>query len=408
MRLLIVFYITSIVEDYYTLTQDGGGTVSYGYMKYFIESITNLTERVNEIIVLNSVSDKPYDVVLTPGVRVVGTGFDSGQETKKLIKLIAEINPSHMIIRVATPEIFRWAANNHIPVAACLADSFHAISLKTKFRNYILAQELNRKVVEWISNHGINSCLDLQRIGVDPDKIIPWDFPHDWDVDFEPKEIKSMSDCWNLIYVGSIHESKGVGDILRGIKILAKKGVSVRLKLAGKGNVDFMKDLTDKLGIAGLVDFLGSVPNNHVIELMNQSDIVVIPSRRDYPEGFPLTIFEALKSRTPIVASDHSMFQGYLENHKTAMVFPSGRSDLLAARVEELISNPKLYVKLSKNSKEVWQTLQLPVKWHTFLNACIDSWLHNSSDAQQWLFQHRLTSGIYDLQKNYVQQLSGI
>jgi len=41
---------------------------------------------------------------------------------------------------------------------------------------------------------------------------------------------------------------------------------------------------------------------------MRSADAIVIPSRHEYPEGLPLTIYEALAARTPIVASDHQCF----------------------------------------------------------------------------------------------------
>jgi glycosyltransferase involved in cell wall biosynthesis len=123
----------------------------------------------------------------------------------------------------------------------------------------------------------------------------------------------------------------------------------------------------------------------------------MIPSRNYYPEGFPLTIFEALKSRTPIIASDHPMFRGFLEHRKSAMVFSSGHAEGLANSIRELISHPDLYAGLSANAEQVWQTLQLPVKRHAFFNACVDVWLDKDVSAQKWLYQHRLSSGQYDL-----------
>jgi glycosyltransferase involved in cell wall biosynthesis len=394
-RLVIAFYFSNIIEDFEALFKEQENISSYAYKKYVIESMIRLTEKVEEVIVLDCCSDRAYDVELSPGFRVVGTGFNPWRKKGLLAEVLTGINPTHLIVRAVIREAFKWASVRAIPTAACLADSFELKGLKNRIDAFFWAKQLNEESVEWVGNHGINSCLNLQQIGVNSGKIIPWDYPHTWDSRFTPKQLRYNPDSWNLAYVGSIHESKGVGDVLRGVKIISDNGIPVRLHIAGRGDIDEMEALATKLGIVSLVSFLGAIPNNQVVELMNQSDIVLIPSRREYGEGFPLTIFEALKSRTPIVASDHPMFHSYLRHRETAMVFPSGKHVPLAKRIEELISDQEIYLKLSTNSEKVWQDLQIPIKLDTFTDACVDSWMDNPSGGRELLYQHCLSSGLY-------------
>jgi glycosyltransferase involved in cell wall biosynthesis len=44
---------------------------------------------------------------------------------------------------------------------------------------------------------------------------------------------------------------------------------------------------------------LGVIAAEPVLDEMRNSDAVVVPSRHDYSEGLPNTIFEALASRSP-------------------------------------------------------------------------------------------------------------
>lgn len=396
MKLLFAFYYTNIVQDYEQWAQQEGSS-AYGYMDYFIESLVNLTHKTEEVILLNSCSDEAYDTVLTPGLRAIGAGFNPYHETSRLIKCISEINPTHLIVQFPFPPIFRWAIRRQIPTAICMADSFYSPGLKSRIKNFLLARQLNHQQINWIANHGLNSCLDLQRIGVNPDKIIPWDFPHEWDTTIPSKQLRQDANHYTLIFVGSVSEAKGVGDTIRGMKHLADQNLKVKLKIAGKGDIDAIRAEAKSVGLEDAVEFMGLVPNNQIVALMHQADLVMIPSRNYYPEGFPLTIFEALKSRTPIIASDHPMFRGFLEHRKSAMVFSSGHAEGLANSIRELISHPDLYAGLSANAEQVWQTLQLPVKRHAFFNACVDVWLDKDVSAQKWLYQHRLSSGQYDL-----------
>ena len=60
----------------------------------------------------------------------------------------------------------------------------------------------------------------------------------------------------------------------------------------------------EQLQIKDCVEFLGIVPTQTLEPLMRESDLVLVTSRHEYTEGFPLTIQHALRTRTPIVASD--------------------------------------------------------------------------------------------------------
>jgi glycosyltransferase involved in cell wall biosynthesis len=147
-----------------------------------------------------------------------------------------------------------------------------------------------------------------------------------------------------------------------------------------------------QLGIENCVEFLGIVPNSTVVPLMRDSDVVLVPSRHEYPEGFPLTIHHALCARTPMVVSDHPMFKKHLKHNLNAVVFPAGNVNELADRVEGLVKNPDLYYRLSDVAYDSWYQLRLPVKWGELL----DRWVADSQLDRQWFLKHSLDSGLYD------------
>lgn len=140
-----------------------------------------------------------------------------------------------------------------------------------------------------------------------------------------------------------------------------------------------------------MIDFLGLVPHHKVVHLMRSADVVIIPSHHEYPEGLPMTIYEALCARTPIVASDHPMFRGRLRDGVSAVIFPAQTPLALADSIEKLLTHPDFYHHLSQGSSEAWQQLQIPVKFADFLH----HWLFDSPTEKPWLANYRLTSGIY-------------
>ena len=152
-----------------------------------------------------------------------------------------------------------------------------------------------------------------------------------------------------------------------------------------------MKKAAERLGISSATKFVGVADNKNVPELMREADVVIVPSRHEYPEGLPLTIYEALSARTPIVASDHPMFRNVLVDCETALIFPAGDAQKLASTIELLLSDPALYARLSQTSEKAWNEILLPVHMGSYL----ESWLSNDRNRLKWINSHALSSGIY-------------
>ena len=189
-------------------------------------------------------------------------------------------------------------------------------------------------------------------------------------------------------------ESKGVGDVLEAVAQLRAQNLPVQLKMAGKGDLTQLRQQAEQLQISESVEFLGLVGNKTIIPLMRSADLVLVPSRHDYPEGFPMTIFEALCSRTPIVASDHPMFLQKLQHQQNAMLFPAGNATAMATQITAILNDPALYYAISTATQATWQNLQLPVKWADLVNR----WVDQSPKSQNWLAQYTLASGHYQPQ----------
>jgi len=392
MRLLFVQYAGDYREAFQRFAAGGGET--YYAQKYSVDAVTDIAKQIEEVTVLCCMTKEPYNEVLENGVRAIGAGFDKDIQINTLLKLIEEQKPTHLIVRTAKREIFRWAVSKKVRTMALFAESISQRGLRSKLRNYLLADLLNNKQVEWVAAYGLNSAVLFQQIGVKADKIIPWDFIVTETPDSSPpKSLQRYQKDWQLFYIGSMIEAKGVGDVLEALAKLRSKNFPVSLKIAGRDENEYFLNKARQLQIEDCVDFLGLVPNNTVLPLMKEADVVLVPSRHEYPEGFPLAITHSLCARTPIIASDHPMFLDNLKDGLSAMIFPAGNAGALSECIEKLLSNPELYWSLSFASKEAWERLQIPVKWAELINR----WIDDSPENKQWLFEHRLSSGQYNL-----------
>lgn len=389
MRVTIVQYGGDYREAWERFDQ--GGKATYQAQRYSVDFVGSLAERFEQVAVLCASTDQTYDVVLPNKVRAIGAGFSQGFSPAALLPFLARTNPDRLILVTPMSPLLRWAAKNRVRTLMTIADSFRKNGLVASFRHRALARLLNNPNVEWVGNHGIAACLSVASIGVRPDKVIPWDWPPSHrPADYEPR-ILNGSKAPDLIYVGSISEAKGVGDLLRALVHLKADDCRPTLTIVGRDHDSLMQKLAQKLGVLEQVTFTGLVANDDIPAMMRAADIVIIPSRHEYAEGLPLTIYEALAARTPIVASDHPMFRGAISNEISALVFRAGNAAALAAAVRRLSSDPDLYAKLSENSRPAWEELQLPVTW----GRLIDHWLGDDEDDRDWLADRRLNSGIY-------------
>ena len=63
---------------------------------------------------------------------------------------------------------------------------------------------------------------------------------------------------------------------------------------------------------------------------MAAATLVCVPTRPEFPEGFPLTLTEALTAHTPILASDHPVFTRVLRDGEGLRYFAAGNAAALA------------------------------------------------------------------------------
>ena len=315
------------------------------------------------------------------GVRVIslgGTGVDRGM----LRAAVGSVEADTIVAHFAYPELLSAAIKSGKRVFAGLANSYNERGLKQILRRKRIARLLNNNAIRMITNHCVPSTEHLAEIGVARHKLVPWDIPHRFrPADHSPKDL-AVKDCYEVAYAGSIAELKGVSDLIRAIALLKGQGLSINVSFAGLGDIDEMQALADSLAIGDRVTFRGIIGNEDVFNMFRYADIVAVPSRTAYPEGFPLTMFEALASRSPIVCTDHPMFRHVLVDGENCAAFESGAIEDFAEAIKRILSSPTLYRQLSESAQKTWTALQGAADWRTLITTLIiegeqSAWLAN-------------------------------
>jgi len=316
-----------------------------------------------------------------PGVRVVSLGSSSYRSQGLLREAVDADGADRIVAHFPNPELLHAVlAKKRVRAMAVLANSYNRNGVRSQLERWKIIRQLNVPRFEWVSNHCIPATRHLARIGVHPGKLVPWDIPHPYEPSSTPPKALRARAPYRVMYAGSVVADKGVTDLIQAMAILRRAGLDVRLGLAGLGDLDQMKALARELGVADALELLGLIGNEEVYRRMRDADVVAVPSRKMYTEGFPLTMFEAIASRTPIVCSDHPMFRLNMIDGQSAIVFPSGDPAALARALERVLRDPALYLRLSEHATATWQSLKGPADWRTMLV----KW-GTEDDATDWM-----------------------
>lgn len=141
-----------------------------------------------------------------------------------------------------------------------------------------------------------------------------------------------------LFSVGRIVHQKGLDLALHALAGL--KQLSWEWRIAGDGpQLDVLKLLAQKLGIADRVHFLGWQAREQLIEQYHWSNLFLFPSRH---EGMPNAVLEAMASGLPVIASRIAGSEELVSNGETGFLFPSEDIEALRDALHKLISDADL------------------------------------------------------------------
>lgn len=150
-----------------------------------------------------------------------------------------------------------------------------------------------------------------------------------------------------ILYLGRVEEHKNLPLMLSAYESLRMKGYTGRLRIAGSGPLlSQLERLVESSQVADEVDLLGFITEEHKIELLASSELLLLTSRR---EGFPRVIAEAMASGLPVATLE------YPENGTRYIVRQYGIgvvTEPYPARVAEGI-------------------LAVMAQWQAYSNACI-------------------------------------
>ncbi|MBT0607159.1 glycosyltransferase family 4 protein [Aequorivita echinoideorum] len=141
--------------------------------------------------------------------------------------------------------------------------------------------------------------------------------------------------------ISRIDAGKGWDDFLKALHILKLKGINFKAIIAGQGlEENKMQQLIADLDLTDNVNFLGLVKQDQLVNLYNQMDIMVFPTRRE-AESLGLVGLEAMSCKTPVIGSNIAGLKTYIDNTKNGLLFEPGNTQELAKSIEKYLNFSK-------------------------------------------------------------------
>lgn len=168
-----------------------------------------------------------------------------------------------------------------------------------------------------------------------------------------------------VAFVGAFENYKGIDTLMEGLKLVAGCIPTCRFSLAGRGRQLKWAQKVASSSNDFLVSFLGDIPRQEVVELLDQSSILVLPSKS---EGLGRVILEAFARGRPVVASRVGGIVDLLEDGKTGLLVPPDDPEALAKAIVAILRERSMLLLMGEEARKEF------LRWDPL------------TDFQNWIF----------------------
>jgi glycosyltransferase involved in cell wall biosynthesis len=154
-----------------------------------------------------------------------------------------------------------------------------------------------------------------------------------------------------IVMVARFEPPKDHALLVRALSDL--KGLEWELNLVGNGpSMPAVRKLVESTGLAGRVHFLDE--RKDVPAILAAAQLFVLVTRS---EGFPRSILEAMRAGLPVIASNAGGISEAVADGETGFVVPLSDGEVLKTRIVELITDPKLRVRMGGAARKRYERL---------------------------------------------------
>lgn len=154
-------------------------------------------------------------------------------------------------------------------------------------------------------------------------------------------KIKPFIDKQNAIYASRISKEKGILTLIK-----AFKNINIELDILGDGP---LLEKIKKKNKNNNIKFHGILSKDDTRKYINRSKFIIIPS--ECFEGFPMTILEAFREGTLVLASNIGSIKSIIKDKQNGILFEYSNKFDLIKKINWILDNPNECDLITKNAK---------------------------------------------------------
>jgi glycosyltransferase involved in cell wall biosynthesis len=156
-----------------------------------------------------------------------------------------------------------------------------------------------------------------------------------------------------FIVARHLERDYNVSCVLRAFAIVQNKYPEAKLLVLGSGREEVaLRNLTQELGLAGHVEFLGYVDNSKMPEAYGRASIFVNASNVD---NLPVSILEAFAAGVPVISTKAGGIPDLVGDGKTGLLVELNDHAAMAEKMLLLLEDPALFQRLVSNARKECQ-----------------------------------------------------
>jgi len=169
-----------------------------------------------------------------------------------------------------------------------------------------------------------------------------------------------------VLAVGRLVKQKGFDRLLQAWRRVCERHNEWRLAIVGSGPDEAeLKSLADTLDVQYSVDFVPA--QKSLAAVYRHADILAMSSRA---EGFPLVLLEAMAAGLPAVSFACTGPDVIIRNNLDGFLVKQNQTELLAARLEELMQDEQKRRQFGARAREVTARFSLQQYLDAYENLC--------------------------------------
>jgi glycosyltransferase involved in cell wall biosynthesis len=230
----------------------------------------------------------------------------------------------------------------------------HAVGLFKRSRRSVRRQLQDATRVVTISNYHRDHIADLcPKIKRDDIGIVycGLDTNH-----FQPVSKNPGDGPIRILSVGRLIEKKGFEYLVDACSVIAKSGLSFQCDIVGDGPLqELLQTRINHHGLNEEVTLLGSLDQDHILELYQKSDIFVLAcvvANNGNRDGLPVVLMEAMSSELPVITTPVTGIVDLAEHGQNSLLVEERNVFALAEAIMKVIKDEKLRIQLGKQGRE--------------------------------------------------------